>query len=67
MYILGKDYLKFVKQMVHSLYFAKQNKKRKLSNKKLMTTKGLMNIDLLCKNKQSLHETFIMKKLAYFK
>lgn len=28
--------------------------------------KGLMDIYLLCKNKQSLNETFIMEKLIYF-
>lgn len=34
------------------------------NNKELMTTKELMDTYLLCKNKLSLHETFIMKTLS---
>lgn len=45
----------------------KTKQKRYLNNKKLMTTKGLMDSYFLRKNKQPLHETFIMKKPVYFK
>lgn len=56
--------------MVNRLYigYTLQKRTKKIANNKnLMTTKGLMDICLLSKNKPSLHETFIMKKLVYFK
>lgn len=48
-------------------YTLQKRTKKIANNKNLMTTKGLMDIYLLPKNKPSLHETFIMKKLVYFK